>query len=41
MGQQVKLEEAWNGLMGREVLGWERREIGRGWNGFMEGRVLS
>ena len=23
----------------REVLGWERSEIGRGQNGFMEGRV--
>ena len=40
MGQQVKLEEAWNWFMGREVLGWERSEIGRGWNGFM-GREVS
>ena len=29
IGQQVKLEEG-NGFMGREVLGWERSEIGRG-----------
>ena len=29
IGQQVKLEEG-NGFMGREVLGWERSEIGSG-----------
>ena len=40
MGQQLKLEEAWNGFMGREVLGWEMSEIGRGWNEFM-GREVS